>query len=153
MSMRIREGGLDDPRVVELLKHHIAMGRANTEQGCAHALDVDGLKQPALRFWSAWRDDTLLGTGALKRLDATHGEVKSMHVVQAARGQGIGATLLDHIVEQARAMGLRRLSLETGSWDYFAPARAMYVKRGFVECAPFEGYKPDRNSVFMTREI
>lgn len=151
--MRIVEGGLDDARVVALLEHHIAMGRANTVEGCAHALDVSGLQKPGIRFWTAWRDDTLLGTGALKRIDVTHAEVKSMHTAQIARRQGVGAAMLDHILREARGMGFKRLSLETGSWDYFAPARAMYAKLGFVECAPFQGYKADPSSTFMTREI
>jgi putative acetyltransferase len=153
MKMRIVEGGLDDARVVALLEHHIAMGRANTVEGCAHALDVSGLQRPGIRFWTAWRDDMLLGTGALKRIDDGHAEVKSMHVAQAARRQGVGGAMLDHILREARAMGFKRVSLETGSWDYFAPARAMYATRGFIECAPFEGYKPDPASTFMSREI
>lgn len=151
--MLIREGGLDDPRVVALLEHHIAMGRANTVEGCAHALDVSGLQRPGIRFWTAWRDDELLGTGALKRIDDGHAEVKSMHIAQAARRQGAGGAMLDHILREARAMGFKRLSLETGSWDYFAPARAMYATRGFDECAPFQGYRADPASIFMTREI
>ena len=146
-------GGLDDPRVVALLTHHIASAAAETEPGSAHALDVSGLKAPGIDFWTAWDGDTLLGSGALKQLAPTHGEVKSMHTAQAARGQGVGAAMLTQIIATARAKGMTRLSLETGSWDYFLPAHALYRKHGFEECAPFEGYAEDRNSLFFTREV
>jgi putative acetyltransferase len=151
--MRIEEGGLDDPRVIELLTIHVTRARAETAQGSAHALDVSGLKRPEIRFWTIWDGATLLGTAALKRIDATQGEIKSMHVAEAARRRGVGAALIARLLAEARAMGLARLHLETGSWDYFAPARALYARHGFVECGPFEGYKADPNSVFMTRAV
>jgi putative acetyltransferase len=151
--MRIEEGGLDDPRVIALLTIHVTRARDVTPIGSAHALDLSGLKQPSIRFWTIWDGETLLGTAALKRLDAAHGEIKSMHVAEAARRQGAGAAILRHVLAQAKAMGLARASLETGSFDYFAPARALYAKHGFVECGPFEGYAPDRNSTFMTRDL
>jgi putative acetyltransferase len=92
----------------------------------------------------------VLGVGALKRLSPDHGEVKSMHTAEAARGRGVASALLGRIVESARAAGLTRLSLETGSWPYFAPARALYARHGFTECGPFGDYREDPNSVFMT---
>ena len=147
---RIREGGLDDPRVVRLLETHVRTARAQTGRGSAHALDVAALRAPEIRFWSYWRDDAVLGVGALKRLSGTHAEVKSMHTAAEARGAGVGSTLLQHIVAQARAAGMTRLSLETGSWDYFAPAREFYRRHGFADCAPFEGYAADPNSVFLS---
>jgi putative acetyltransferase len=101
-------------------------------------------------FWSAWEDDAVVGVGALKRLSADHGEVKSMYTDEAARGRGVGSSMLRHIMAAARARGMSRVSLETGSWPYFAPARALYARHGFVECAPFGDYQPDANSVFMT---
>ena len=94
-----------------------------------------------------------MGTGALKLLDATHGEIKSMHTLQTARRSGVGAAMLQHIIEQAKARGTKRLSLETGSFEFFAPARALYTRHGFDECGPFGDYKLDPNSTFMTREI
>jgi putative acetyltransferase len=148
--MHIVEGGLDDPRVIELLHTHLNRARAETAPGSAHALDLSGLRATEVTFWSAWEDETLVGVGALKRLSADHGEVKSMHTAEAVRGRGVGAAILRHIIESARARGLSRLSLETGSWPYFAPARALYARHGFVECAPFGDYRPDPNSVFMT---
>jgi len=155
--MHIVEGGLDDARVIALLHTHLLLARAETAPGSAHALDPSGLRAPDVTFWSAWDGDgpgdaraTLVAVGALKRLSADHGEIKSMHTAEAARGRGIGSAMLRHIVAQAEARGMTRLSLETGSWPYFAPARALYARHGFVECPPFGEYRPDRNSVFMT---
>lgn len=153
MAMRIEEGGLDDERVIALLKVHVTRARAETAACSAHALDVSGLKHPAIRLWTIWEGETLLGTAALRRLDAGHGEIKSMFVADAARRKGAGSAILTHVLAQAKAMGMGRASLETGSWDYFAPARALYAKHGFVECGPFEGYAPDPNSTFMTRAL
>lgn len=151
--MRIVRGDLGDPRVIELLQHHATTAAAQTAPGSAHALDVDGLRAPDIEFWAAWDGDDLLGFGALKALSVDHGEIKSMHVAQARRRKGAGRALLDHLIERAHAKGMRRLSLETGSWDYFRPAQALYQKRGFVECEPYAGYQPDRNSVFMSLEL
>jgi putative acetyltransferase len=151
--MHIVEGGLEDPRVIELLAIHRSRAQAETARGSAHALDLSGLRAPGMTFWSAWEDDTrgtLIGVGALKMLTSDHGEVKSMHVAEGMRGRGHGAALLRHIIAAARARGLGRLSLETGSWPYFVPARALYARHGFVECEPFGEYRPDPNSVFMT---
>jgi len=151
--MRILEGDLDDPRVVELLQHHVTTATAQTEPGSAHALDVDGLRSPDIEFWAAWDGDELLGFGALQPLSPDHGEIKSMHVAQSQRRKGAGRTLLDHLIERAQAKGMKRLSLETGSWDYFRPAQALYRAHGFVECAPYGDYRPDRNSIFMTLDL
>ena len=151
--MKIVAGGLDDPRVQALLEHHVRTARSETAAGSAHALDLDGLKSADMKFWSAWDSDTLLGVGALKRLSPSHGEVKSMHTVSANRRAGVGTAILRHIIEAARATGMTRLSLETGSWAYFHPARALYRRNGFVECSPFGDYVEDPNSVFMTLEL
>ena len=126
--MHIIEGRLDDPRVIELLHTHLRRARAETARGSAHALDLTGLRARDVTFWSAWEgegaaDETLVGVGALKQLSADHGEVKSMHTAEAARGRGVGSALLRHIVAQARERGMTRVSLETGSWPYFVPAR------------------------------
>jgi putative acetyltransferase len=151
--MQIMEGGLDDPRVVALLHVHLSRARAETAPGSAHALDLSGLRAPEVSFWSAWEGEELLGVGALKRLDAEHGEVKSMHTAEAARGRGVASALLREILAAGRRRGMRRLSLETGSWAYFLPARALYASHGFVECGPFGDYREDPNSVFMTLEL
>jgi putative acetyltransferase len=146
----IVEGGLDDPRVVALLHAHLIRARAETAPGSAHALDLSGLRAPDVTFWSAWEEDVVVAVGALKRLSADHGEVKSMHTAEAARGRGVGSAMLRRIMAAARGHGMSRLSLETGSWPYFAPARALYARHGFVECGPFGEYREDPNSVFMT---
>jgi putative acetyltransferase len=148
--MDIREGGLDDQRVIDLLHLHLKRARAETAPGSAHALDLSGLRATDVTFWSAWEGEELAGVGALKQLSADHGEVKSMHTAESMRRRGVGAAILRHIIDVARSRGMARLSLETGSWPYFAPARALYARHGFVECAPFGEYVPDRNSVFMT---
>jgi len=151
--MDIREGGLDDPRVVALLRYHVDMNVAVTPEGSVHAFELDRLRASDIHFWSAWEGETLLGVSALKMLTPDHGEVKSMHVSEPARRTGVGAALLKFTIEAAKAFGVSRLSLETGSFDFFAPARALYQSHGFAECPPFADYKPDPNSTFMTREI
>ena len=139
-----------DPRVVDLLHTHVTRARAQTARGSAHALDLTGLQSPGISVWTIWDDDTLAGVGALKRLSDDHGEVKSMYTAESARRKGAGSAMLRHIIAMARAGGMSRLSLETGSWDYFVPARAFYGSHGFVGCPPFADYLPDKNSVFMT---
>jgi len=113
--MRIINGDFTDARVLDLLRIHLTNARAQTAPGSAHALDVAGLQAPGISFWTVWDGDTLLGCGALKRLAADHGEVKSMHTAQAMRRNGVGSAMLAHIIATARAGGMSRLSLETGS--------------------------------------
>ena len=151
--MRITPGDLSDPRVAELLRIHLTSAKAQTAPGSAHALDLTGLQSPDVSFWTIWEDEALLGVGALKRLSADHGEIKSMHTAEAMRGKGVGTAMLRHIIATARARGMSRLSLETGSWEYFSPARALYRSHGFVECPPFADYALDPNSVFMSLDL
>jgi putative acetyltransferase len=146
----------DDPRaedVRELLERHLAFAHANTPPEDVHALDIDGLLDPAVTFFSFRRDGELLGVGALKQLDRRHAELKSMHTARAARGQGIGRAMLGHLIGVARERGCRRVSLETGSMDAFAPARALYASAGFRPCGPFGDYSPSRSSTFMTLSL
>jgi putative acetyltransferase len=151
--MRIVQGDLCDPRVVDLLHIHLTSARAETAPGSAHALDLTGLQSPDINFWTIWDDETLLGVGALKRLSGDHGEVKSMHTAQSMRGKGAGSAMLRHIIATARKSGMSRLSLETGTWEYFRPAQAFYRSHGFVECPPFADYVLDPNSVFMSLDL
>jgi putative acetyltransferase len=149
----IKQGDFSDLQVVNLLSIHQAKARAQTAPGSAHALDLTGLQAPDISFWTIWEGETLLGIGALKRLSAHHGEIKSMHTVEAARRRGVGSAMLSHIIATARARGMSRLSLETGSRDYFRAARMLYKSHGFVEGPPFGDYVPDPNSVFMYLEL
>jgi putative acetyltransferase len=149
-GLRIVPGDLTDPRIVDLLETHVTTALAQSPRESCHAFDVSGLQRPEVSFWAAWQGNELVGTGALMDLGDGHGEVKSMHTAKAARGQGVGSAMVCHIVATARERGYHRLSLETGSMDYFAAARALYARHGFAECGPFEGYRPDPNSVFMT---
>ncbi len=151
--MRIVDGGLDDPRVQALLAHHYITARAQTARGSAHALDLSGLKSQDIQFWAAWEGESVVGIGALKRLSPSHGEVKSMHTAASHRRRGVASAMLGHIIHAARELGLSRLSLETGSWPYFDPARELYRRHGFVECPPFGSYALDPHSVFMTLEL
>lgn len=151
--MKITEGGLDDSRVQALLAHHLQTARAQTASGSAHALDLSRLQSPEISFWSAFEGDEVVAVGALKRLSESHGEIKSMHTAESDRRNGAGSAMLQHIIAAARQIRMARLSLETGSWPYFDPARAFYRRHGFVGCAPFGSYRPDPNSVFMTLEL
>lgn len=146
----------DDPRaadVRQLLGRHLAYARANTRPEEVYALDVDELSDPAVTFFSYRVDGELLGVAALKELGREHGEVKSMHTAEAARGRGIARALVDHLTAVARARGYRRLSLETGSGPAFAAARSLYASVGFVACGPFADYDGSPNSSYMTLSL
>ena len=150
------EIAIDDPRacdVRELLERHLAFANSHSPPQDVHALDVDGLLDPAVTFFGLRRNGQLLGVGALKQLDDRHAELKSMHTAQAARGRGIGRAMLRHLIGVARDRGCSRVSLETGSMAAFAPARSLYVAAGFRQCEPFGDYRPSRNSTFMTLSL
>jgi putative acetyltransferase len=143
----------DDPRasdIRDLLARHLEFARSVTPPGHVHALDVDGLLDPAVAFFSFRRDGELLAVGALKQLDAGHAELKSMHTAAHARGAGIGRAVLAHLIGVARDRGCSRVSLETGSMPAFGPARALYASAGFTPCGPFGDYPPSPTSSFMT---
>lgn len=146
----------DDPRAADvraLLQRHLDFNRSNTPPEHIHALDVDGLADPAITFVSFRQDGELLGVGALKRLDRQHAELKSMHTAQAARGRGVGRAILGHLLGIARERGCRQVSLETGTMPEYAPARAMYASAGFRPCGPFGGYQPSPSNSFMTLRL
>lgn len=148
--MQIRTDPLAHPAVHALLAEHLDEMHTLSPRESVHALGLDRLRRPEIAFWTAWDGETLLGCGALRALSPTHGEVKSMRTARAHRRRGVAAALLEHIVREARARGYTRLSLETGAQEAFAPARALYRSRGFVDCGPFGDYHPDPNSVFLT---
>ncbi len=133
-----------------LLERHLAFAAATTEPEDIYALDVDALADAAVTFVSYRDRGELLGVGALKELDATHGELKSMHTAEAARGRGVGAAIVDHLLGLARERGYARVSLETGAGPAFAPARRLYARAGFVPCGAFGDYAPNANSAYMT---
>lgn len=144
---------IDDPRAPDvrgLLERHLAAVNSLSPPEDVHALDVDGLLDPAVTFFSFRADGELLGVGALKQLDAHHAELKSMHTAQEARGRGVARALLEHMLAVARERGYTRLSLETGSMEGFAPARTLYATAGFTSCGPFADYRPSPYSTFMT---
>jgi RimJ/RimL family protein N-acetyltransferase/ribosomal protein S18 acetylase RimI-like enzyme len=153
MTLTIAPADLLDPRIIEVLETHARTARAETARGSAHALDLSGLQAPGIQVWAAWREGAPVGVGALKPLSVTDAELKAMHTISAARRGGVGRAILGHIIAAARAAGFRRLYLETGSWPYFAPARALYAAGGFVECPPFGDYRADPNSIFMSLDI
>ena len=136
-----------------LVKSHLAGMHANSPPESVHALDLDKLRQPGVRFWSGWSGDDIVCMGALKKLDATNGEIKSMRVADAFLGTGAGRAMLHHIVAEALNMGLKTLWLETGSTDVFTPAIKLYESAGFSVCGPFADYKLDPFSVFMMRAL
>jgi putative acetyltransferase len=146
----------DDPRtpdVVALLERHLEFARQVTPPEDVHALDLDGLLDESVTFFSVREDGALLGIGAIKALSRSHMELKSIHTSVEARGRGVGRAMVDHLVAVARERGATRVSLETGAMDEFAPSRALYASAGFEECEPFGDYSRSRNSTFMTRRL
>jgi putative acetyltransferase len=143
---------LDDPRAPDvraLLDLHLSFAESECPPQDNHALDIDGLLDPSVSFFSFRVDGELLAVAALKELGETHAELKSMHTAAAARGRGIGRLMLEHLVAVAHQRGFRRLSLETGPSAGFAPARALYAGAGFKPCGPFGDYSASQNSTFM----
>jgi putative acetyltransferase len=136
-----------------LIVQHLSRMHEHSPPESVHAFDVDKLRAPDVTFWSAWIGDELVGCGALKQIDDARGEIKSMRVADAFLGHGIGRAILEHLVAEARARGMRSLWLETGSAPAFVPALRLYESAGFTRCAPFEGYVEDPFSIFMTRAL
>ena len=152
--MRIVVDDLSGPAIAAFLTEHIEEMRSITPLESKHALDLDGLRRPEITFWSVLDgDDAVVGCGAVKALDASHAELKSMRTAQARKRSGIASLLLEHILAEATRMAFARISLETGSADFFRPARSLYEKYGFDYCEPFADYRLDPHSVFMTRTL
>ena len=149
--MKIRVDDLSGPEIRALLEEHLAQMHAVSPPESVHALDLDKLRRPEITFWTAWGDEgQLIGCGALKMLDPTHGEIKSMRTPNGQRRRGAGRAMLAHIIATARERGMKRLSLETGTQDAFKPARTLYASFGFTETGPFADYVLDPYSAFMT---
>ena len=147
------EGNFDNSEVHELLtKHFIELRSVSPEDSC-HVLDIAGLKDSSIKFWSLWDGNNLMGSGALKILDKEHGEFKSIRVSDKFRGKGNGSKVINHLINEAKKLNIKRLSLETGAGDFFLAARKLFLKCGFETCEPFSNYKDNINSVYMTMQI
>ncbi len=151
--MELREGGLDDRRVIDLITYHQTEARAATPQDNAHAMGADGLRHPDISFWGVWEGDDLLGIGAIRQLSPDHGELKSMRTAPHALRRGVARMMLDHLVGLARTRGYARVSLETGTAPMFEPANRMYEAAGFVDGPVFGGYPESPHNRFMTLKI
>jgi putative acetyltransferase len=150
-QLEIKIDDLRGPEIAGLLDEHLRCLAEVSPPESRHALNLEELRKPDITFWSVWQGHELVGCGALKQLDAEHAEIKSMRTAKAHVRRGIAGMVLEHIIAEAKRRGYRRLSLETGSMDYFEPARTLYRKFGFGICPPFTGYREDSNSVFMTK--
>ena len=147
------EGNFDNPEVHELLIKHFKELRSVSPKGSTHVLDIAGLKDPTIKFWSLWEENYLMGSGALKFLDKEHGEFKSIRVNDKFRGRGNGSKVINYLIYEAKKLNIKRLSLETGAGDFFLTARKLFNKCGFEPCEPFSHYKKDINSIYMTMLI
>lgn len=151
--MKSIPGNFDNPEVNALLLKHFKELRSVSPEGSAHVLDIPGLKVDSIKFWSLWEEENLIGCGALKFLDKSHGEFKSIRVVDEYRKKGYGFKIINHLINEAKKLDINKLSLETGAGDFFLPARKLFKKIGFVECPPFAHYKEDPNSYYMKLEL
>mgnify|MGYP000741848083 CR=1 FL=1 len=151
--MEIVEDDLSGENIALFLEAHMEDMKSVSPPESKHALDLEDLRKVEITFWSVYNENKLVGCGALKELDALHGEIKSMRTSACSRGRGIASELLRHILETAKSRGYNKVSLETGSMAFFEPARNMYLKHGFQFCTPFGDYKEDPYSVFMSRQL
>ena len=149
--MKSIENNFDDPHVNDLLVKHFKELRSVSPEGSTHVLDIPGLKDPSIKFWSLWDGDKLVGCGALKSLESEHGEFKSIRVKDEFRKKGNGLIIIKHLIEEAKKLDIQKLSLETGSGIFFAPARKLFIKCGFKPCDPFAHYIVDQTSCYMSR--
>lgn len=164
-NLRIVPDDLSRPEVLALLQFHLDEMHQWSPACKVHAMPAERLRQRDVAFFSAWaapavqeggpedEREVLAGCGAIKHLDDTHGELKSMRVTPACLGQGVGRAILLHLISQARGRGYRRVSLETGRPAPFLPAQRLYAAHGFVECPPFGDYVSDDFSMCMTLEL
>ena len=147
------EANFDHPEVNKLLTKHFIELRNVSPEGSAHVLDIHGLKNPTIKFWSLWQNDNLFGCGALKFLNKEHGEFKSIRIHDKFRNKGYGIKVIEHLIYEAKKLNIKRLSIETGAGKFFEPARKLFEKCDFKPCKPFANYKEDINSIYLTRLI
>ena len=151
--MKSIEGNFKNSEVLELLNKHFIELRSVSPDGSAHVLDIEGLKDQNIKFWSLWEDNLLMGCGALKFLNKEHGEFKSIRLVDSFRKKGNGIKILKHLIFEAKKLNIKKISVETGTGDFFAPARKLFNKCGFKLCKPFAHYKEDPNSCYYNLNI
>ena len=151
--MKSIEGNFDNPEVNEMLVKHFVELRSVSPKGSTHVLDIKGLKDSTIKFWSLWKDDELMGSGAIKFIDKEHGEFKSIRINDKFRKKGYGLKMIIYLIDEAKKLGIKKLSLETGSGEFFNPARELFYKCGFKDCEPFSHYIKDVNSVYMSMLI
>ena len=151
--MKSIEGNFDNLEVNDLLKKHFIELRSVSPAGSTHVLDINGLKDPSIKFWSLWENNKLIGCGALKFLEKGHGEFKSIRVHNNFRKKGNGLKVINHLIEEAKKLEISKLSIETGAGEFFAPARKLFNKFGFKKSEPFAHYKVDPNSCYFTLDL
>ncbi|MBB5696917.1 GNAT family N-acetyltransferase [Sphingomonas yantingensis] len=151
--MELRDGRLEHPAVVALLHEHFAGMLAASPKDMTHFLDLSALAAPEVTFVTAWEGDTLLGCGALKALGGGEGELKSMRTAASALRRGVASTILTHLIEHARAAGMTRVHLETGTGPAFDAAAALYLRHGFKPCEPFGDYEATDFNRYMACAI
>ena len=147
------EGNFDHPEVDQLLTKHFIELRAASPEGSAHVLDIPGLKVPSIKFWSLWKNSKLFGCGALKFLDPNHGELKSIRVADPFRNKGNGKKIIKVLIDKSRKLNIQKISVETGSGEFFLPARKLFKNSGFIKCKPFSHYLDDPNSCYMSLKL
>lgn len=152
-QLQICEDDLTGKKIIDFLQEHLENMHEITPSQSIHALDLAALRSPNITFWTAWEGDELLGCGALKELDASSGEVKSMRTAKAYRRRGVASKMLEHIIKEVEQRGYDCLNLETGALPEFTPARALYIRYGFEYRGSFAEYIDDPNSVFMTKKL
>ncbi len=151
--MKSIENNFDHPEVNKLLNKHFVELRSVSPEGSAHVLDIEGLKVSSIKFWSLWENENLLGCGALKFLNENHGEFKSIRIADKYRNKGFGTKIINHLINKAKNLNIKKISVETGSGDFFKSARKLFKKCGFSPCKPFAHYKEDPNSRYFSLEI
>ena len=147
------EGNFENPDVNQLLLKHFVELKAASPEGSAHVLDIQGLKEKSIRFWSLWEKEKLIGCGALKFLKKDHGEFKSIRIHDEFRNKGFGIKIINHLIDEAKKLGIKRISIETRAGKFFEPARRLFKKCNFIPCKPFAHYKDDENSIYLTKLI
>ena len=151
--MKSIENNFDHPEVNDLLNKHFIELRSVSPEGSVHVLDIPGLKISSIKFWSLWKNEQLIGCGALKFLGENHGEFKSIRISDKFRKNGLGIKIITHLINEAKKLNVKRISVETGSGDFFVPARKLFKKCGFEPCKPFAHYKEDPNSCYFSLDI